>query len=265
MPGKIFHLSFDKYFITKCVVKLFIIKTNKMKKHLTTLPLILLLIISGCQKDIRQTVEQSDSEIAGAAAKNGPPTNGTVYLIVTVDDATGNKILSDNETDYIHGINRVEAQLLSSDGNFYMNTNNNTVKQPIRTMQFLPGTAGIDLSGNRNYSLRTSAPLDQSINGGNTVWIQNLSIDDSQIMCMRAWGVDQQGVVDWKLLFRNGPENNSASSTDYVLVTRTAPDTWTIEPAGFPSVTPANARLLDGNDAPLGYHVAPFKLTLRKK
>jgi len=163
-----------------------------MKKHLTTLPLILLMVISGCQKDIQQSAEQKDLEIAGA--KNGSPANGTIYLTVTLDDAAGDKIRSDNGTAYIHGTNRVEAQILSSDGNFYMNTNNNTVKQPIRTMQFLPGT--VDLSGNRNYSLRTSSPLDPSINNGNTVWIQNLGVDQSQIMCMRAWGVDQQGVVD---------------------------------------------------------------------
>lgn|SRR5688572_24830264 len=232
-----------------------------MKKHLTTLPLILLMVISGCQKDIQQSAEQKDLEIAGA--KNGSPANGTIYLTVTLDDAAGDKIRSDNGTAYIHGTNRVEAQILSSDGNFYMNTNNNTVKQPIRTMQFLPGT--VDLSGNRNYSLRTSSPLDPSINNGNTVWIQNLGVDQSQIMCMRAWGVDQQGVVDWKLLFRNGPENYPASSlTDYVLVTRTAADTWTIEPAEISSPA-ANSRLVNGNDVGSEHYQVPFKLTLVKK
>jgi hypothetical protein len=98
------------------------------------------------------------------------------------------------------------------------------------------------------------------------VWIQNLAIGQSQLMSFRAWGVQQQGVVDWKLLFRNGPENNSTSLTDYVLVTRTAAEIWTIEPAGLSS-PPANARLVDGNDTPFGveYYQAPFKLTLMKK
>jgi len=234
-----------------------------MKKQLTTLPLILLLNISGCQKDIQQSAEQKDLEIAGA--KNGSPANGTIYLTVTLDETiTGNQIWDDNNGPYTHGTDRVEAQILSSDGNFYMNTNNNTVKQPIRIMQFLTGT--VDLSGNRNYSLRTSAPLDPDINGGNTVWIQNLGEGQSQLMSFRAWGVDQQGVVDWRLLFRNGPENYpSSSSTDYVLVTRNPGDEWTIVPAGFPSVTPANARLVNGNGDPLGYYVTPFKLILKKK
>ena len=239
-----------------------------MKKHLTTLPLILLLVISGCQKDTQQSPEQKDLEIA--AAKNGSPANGTIYLTVTLDETiAGNQIEDDNKGPYIHGTDRVEAQILSSDGNFYMNTNNNTVKQPIRTMQFLPGTTGIDLSGNRNYSLRTSVPLDPNINGGNTVWIQNLGLDQSQLMCMRAWGVEQQGVVDWKLLFRNGPENNNnpSSLSDYVLVTRTAVDEWTIEPADISSPA-ANAKLVNGSDGPYGpvdYYPAPFKLTLKKK
>ena len=237
-----------------------------MKKNLNITALLSLLILGACQKDIRQQSEQNSTVERTSVVKAKEPGNGTIYLTVTVDGAAGNQILSDNGTAYIHGTDRVEAQILSSDGNFYMNTNSNTVKQPIRTMQFLPGS-NVDLSGNRNYSLRTSVPQDQTINGGNTVWIQNLGVGQSQLMSFRAWGVDQQGVLDWKLLFRNGPENNSGSSTDYVLITRTENDTWTIEPAGFPSVTAANARLVNGSDIALGseYYVAPFKLTLVRK
>ena len=238
-----------------------------MKKNLTTLTLILVLAISGCQKDIQQSAEPKDSEIA--TARSGSPANGTVYLIVTVDDATaGNQVLSDNGTPYTHGMDRVDARLMSSDGTFYMNTNNNTVKAPIRTMQFLPDATDFDLSGNRNYSLRTEAPKDPSVNGGNTVWIQNLALNQSQRMGLRAWGVDQQGVADWRLQFRNGPQNNSSSLTDYVIVTKTGinPDTWTIEPAGISSPG-ANAKLVDGNGIAFGseYYATPFKLTLVRK
>jgi hypothetical protein len=238
-----------------------------MKRHFSTLTLLATLVTLGCQKNIQKADEPNDSEIRSGVAKGPSPATGTVYLTVTVDDSSPHMILSDNSTPYIHGRDRVEAQLLSSDGNFYMNTNNNTVKPPVRTMQFLPGW-DVDLSGNRNYSLRTSAPQDPAINGGNTVWIQNLAVGQSQLMSFRAWGVEQQGVVDWKLLFRNGPENNSFSLTDYVRVTRTAsnPDTWTIEPAGISSPA-ANARLVNANDIALGseYYPAPFRLTLSRK
>jgi hypothetical protein len=239
-----------------------------MKKNLNITLLLVSLILGACQKDVRQQSEQNLQVEPTSAAKAKPPVNATVSLNVTLDNAAGNKILSDNGTAYIDGTDRVEAQILSSDGNFYMNTNNNTVKQPIRTMQFLPGTPGINLSGKRNYSLRTSAPLDPNINNG-TVWIQNLGVYQSQLMCMRAWGVEQQGAVDWKLLFRNGPENNNnpSSLSDYVLVTRTAVDEWTIEPAGISSPA-ANAKLVNGSDGPYGpldYYTTPFKLTLKKK
>lgn len=240
-----------------------------MKKNFSTLTLILLLAIAGCQKDIKQATEQKDSEIAVVPPRSESPSPSspipTVALKVTIDDAAGNMIRSDNGTAYTDGINRVEAQILSSDGNFYMNTNNNTTKLPIRTMQFLPGT-DVDLSGNWNYSLRTSPPLDPTINNGNTVWIQNLATGQSQLMSFRAWGVDQHGEVDWKLIFRNGPENNSSSLTDYVRVTRTGANTWTIEPAGISSPS-AKARLLTGCDNPLAseFYRAPFKLTLNRK
>ena len=240
-----------------------------MKKNLNIYGLLVLLILGACQKGIRQQSEQNSSVEPTSVAKAKAPGNGTIYLTVTLyETIAGNKIWDDDNGPYIHGMDRVEAQILSSDGNFYMNTNNNTVKQPIRTIQFLPDATDVDLSGNRNYSLRTSVPQDQNINGGNTVWIQNLGVGQSQLMSMRAWGVDQQGVVDWKLLFRNGPENTSSSSTDYVRVTRTNsnPDTWTIEPAGT-SLPAANARLVNGNDQAYGseYYVAPFKLTLVRK
>jgi hypothetical protein len=41
---------------------------------------------------------------------------------------------------------------------------------------------------------------------------------------------------------------------------------WTIEPASYPGVTPSNARLIDGNNNPigLGYYQTPFKLTLTR-
>lgn len=237
-----------------------------MKKNLTILTLLTFLALTGCKKNIGPT-EPINSEIPVSAARNASPATGTVYLIVTVDDASANQILSDDGTAYTHGRDRVEAQILSSDGNFYMNTNNNTVKAPIRTMQFLPGS-DVNLSGKRNYSLRTSAPLDATINGGNTKWIQNLAVGESQFMSFRAWGVQQQGVVDWKLLYRNGPENNTSSLTDYVIVTKTAlnPETWTIEPAGISSPG-ATARLVNGNDIAMGleYYQAPFKLILKKK
>src|SRR5258706_7396932 len=156
-----------------------------------------LLALTGCQKDIQQSTEQNTSEASMFAARPTATGNATVDLSVTVIDASTNRILSDNKGAYINGLDRVDAQILSSDGNFYMNTNNNTVKTPIRTIQFLQGTPELGLAGKRNYSLRTTA----------TIWLQNMAVGSYQYVGFRAWGVQQSGIVDWRLLFRNGLEN----------------------------------------------------------
>jgi len=227
-----------------------------MKRNLYLTSLVTALALAGCQKDIQQSKEQSTSLELRSSAKPSAQGNSTVNLSVTVDDASVNNILSDGNGAYVHGTDRVDAQILSSDGNFYMNTNNNTVKAAIRTMQFLPGNSGFDLSGKRNYSLRTNA----------SVWLQNMAVNTSQNVGFRVWGVLQGGIVDWRLLFRNGLEEIASSLTDYAKVTRLSNDVWTIEPASYTGVTPANARLIDGNNNPigLGYYQTPFKLTLTR-
>ena len=227
-----------------------------MKKSINFTGLLTLLVLAGCQKDIQQSAEQTASVESASVAKPSSGGNTTVNLSVTVDDASANKILSDGKGAYINGTDRVEAQILSSDGNFYMNTNNNTVKTPVRTIQFLPGNPELNLSGKRNYSLRTNA----------AIWLQNMAIGSFQNVGFRAWGVQQGGVVDWRLLFRNGLEDNASSLTDYAKVTRVSNDMWTIEPAGYQAVIFANARLIDSNDNSigLGYYQVPFKLTLTR-
>lgn len=243
-----------------------------MQKKLYLPGLLMVLVLAGCQKDIQQLKEEENLSLISMAKGPGAPTgNGTIYLKVTVSEATGNMINSDGygELIYTHGIDRVEAQILSSDGNFYMNTNNNTVKPRIRFLYFPPNITVYqkEMNGKRNYSLRTSAPL-AAVNGGTTYWLQNMPVTNpafSQYMSFRVWGVDQGGVVDWRLVYRNGPENTSSSLTDYAKVTRVNNDVWTIEPANYPGVTASNAALYNGDASiRLGDHVVPFKLTLTR-
>jgi hypothetical protein len=229
------------------------IKHFTMTRKLQLLSALIMLVIAGCQKDVQlsPTANRVPSTLAGAQAS-------TIYLSVTVQDLSTNNIISDGKGAYIHGTDRVEATILSSDGNFYMNTNNNTVKAPIRNMLFLPNNPELALNGERNYSLRTAAGT----------WLQNMVVGSSQNVGFRAWGVQQGGVVDWRLLFRNGWENSTTSLTDYAKVTRSSNDVWIIEPANYAGVTPAYARLITGSDPPLaigaGYYQVPFKLTLTR-
>jgi len=222
-----------------------------MKKNLNLTILGLVLFLAGCQKDIQPSIEQSSSEETMAKAPSAG--NNTINLSVEVEDLTGG-IESDGQGLYLNGTDRVQAQILSSDGNFFMNTNNNGAKQAIRTMLFLPGNPELNLNDpiNRNYSLRTNAAIplqNMDANGG------------TQLVGFRVWAFQQQGAISWKLLFRMGIEDYPGSLTSYANVTRNG-DTWTIE-AADPN---ANARLADGNSpaTPFGLYIVPFKLTLTK-
>ena len=222
-----------------------------MKKSLNLTILALLLFLAGCQKDIQPSTEQSISE--EPVAKPPSSGNSTINLSVVVDDLAG--IKSDEQGPYINGTDRVQAQILGSDGNFFMNTNNNTVKQAIRTLIFPSEITEFNLNDPtiRNYSLRTNAetPL-QNMNPNN----------GTQLVGFRVWAFQQQGAISWKLLFRNGIEDIPGSLTSYANVTRNG-DTWTIA-AEDPN---AKARLADGNSpaTPFGLYDVPFKLTLTKR
>jgi hypothetical protein len=227
-----------------------------MKKNLSLTAFLTVLTLVSCQKSIQQSPDPSNQISTMSAAKSPSAGNTTVNLSVLVDDGASNQILSDGKGAYINGTDQVGAQILSSDGNFYMNTNSNTAQAPVRTMSFLPGPLGTTLEGKRNYSLRTNA----------TIMLQNMAVASSQEVGFRAWGVQQHGVVDWRLLFRNGLEASSTSLTDSALVTRISTTVWTVEPANCIGITYANARLIDGynNNIGSGYYQVPFKLTLNK-
>ncbi len=209
----------------------------------------------------QQTGENTDQSSLNERAAG----NNTVYLRVTIEPVNSlgsSEILSDGG-DYVHGLQQVEAQILSSDGNFYMNTNSNTAKATIRrlvfenTDRFLPYV----MNGLPNYSLRTT------IADGATP-IQNMVVGGTpQLVGFRVWGVKLKGVVDWRLVYKNGYESdywNSSSTTDYAKVTRISETQWTIEPAG-----PGNSALYPGNASStadkIADYVVPFKLTLRRK
>jgi hypothetical protein len=226
-----------------------------MKQKLAILSLLTFLALTECKKDIQQTEQNLSKE--AISAKPPAAGNTTVNLRVTVDDGSPNLIQSDDKGDYINGTDKVQAQIMST-GDFYMNTNTNTAKQPVRTMHFPFGGPELALEGKRNYSLRTTTPATP---------LQNMAVGEAgtQLVGFRVWAAEQSGQFVWKLLFRMGIEDNPSSLTDYAKVTRLPGDVWTIEPAGY-SATPANAMLADGASPanPIGHYVMPFKLILTK-
>jgi len=197
--------------------------------------------------------QQEATTGSNSALSNARSTgNSTVYLRVTVEPVNGlvsSQILSDGG-DYVHGSQQVEAQILSSDGNFYMQTNA-TFKAPVRWLLFPFNKSRLE--GKTNYRLRTTC----------TTWLQNMDENgDPQIIPFRVWGNVGKGTLDWNMRF----DNRQDAATDYAKVTRLDANTWTIEPANV-SAIPANARLTDGQGADIGdgYDAVPFKLTLRRK
>lgn len=231
-----------------------------MKKLLNLTYLLMLLAITGCEKEL----QPSNEEQAASTGNINARIVGNTALSVTVIDGTaenGYRINSDNATPYVNAQQQVEAVLLSSDGNFYMNTNSNTTKATIRRLVFTDGTlSGKTMNGLPNYSLRTT------IADGATL-IQNMAEGASQLVGFRIWGIKLKGVTDWRLVYKNGYESdywNTASLTDYAKVTKVSSTQWIIEPASH-----ATAALYQGNASSsadrLGYHVIPFKLILTKK
>lgn len=217
-------------------------------KALNLTTLLFLILLGSCKKEVQQqTEEQTLQSVSNARAGNS-----TVYLRVTVEPINGttsSQILSDG-SDYIHGSQQVEAQILSSDGNFYMQTNT-TFKTPVRTLLFPFNPSRLE--GKTNYRLRTTC----------TTWLQNMDLNGgTQTIPFRVWGNVGKGTLDWNMRFDNGQD----AVTDYAIVTRLDANTWTIEPANV-SAIPANARLTDGSGANIddGYDVVPFKLTLKRK
>lgn len=248
-----------------------------MKHFIQLVALASALIFAGCKKSAQQEqVALSDPQTASVDKSSSGSSGGNINLMVDVDPTSGNKVLSDNGGSYSNGSQLVQAQILSSDGNFYMNTNSNTAKPSIRSLLFLADdpqystSATPNLTGEANYSLRTDVPYNPAINPNGTKGLQNMNPSgDQQYMQFRVLGIGSKGIIDWRLVWKNGYESdywNPSSPSDYVLVTRLG-NVWTIQPADFDHSGNKYAALRPGNDnssaTPTYYHM-PFKLTLTK-
>ncbi len=216
-----------------------------MKKVLNLATLLLLIFLGSCKKEVQQQTEANTPN----SLSNARAATSTLYLRVTVESlngSTSSEILSDGKGDYIHGSQQVEAQILSSDGNFFMQTNN-TFRAPLRTLLFPFNRERLE--GKTNYRLRTTC----------TTWLQNMELNSTQILPFRVWGNTGKGTLDWNMRFDNGQD----AQTVYATVTRRDANTWTIEPANGSAI----AKLTDGNGIAIGdgHPTVPFKLTLTRK
>lgn len=225
-----------------------------MKKTLKITAFLLALAFIGCQKDVQQQPEEPSNAPLGARVSSS-----ATYLKVVVHNE-GASIQSDDKGElYEHGVDRVDARILS-DGIFFFQTNTTDTKEPLRKLIFTsPESYPYAMNGKRNYTFRTNKSLLSIYPGG------------TDVMGLTIRGINSKGAVDWLLLYRNGAASTDLQ-TDLVRVKRgsgTEENTWWIEPANELPY-PANAALYDANSlgnatGNASYHVVQFRLTISKK
>ena len=239
-----------------------------MKSKLTSCFLILVILFASCKKDVQEqgmdtpAGQDMSERAAGPAAKGS-----TVYLQIIVEN--GYELQHDANGDtYVHGIDKVDARILSSDGNLYFQTNTTDQKEPVRSLVFAsPGNySDFNMNNKRNYTIRTNVPASGT-------WLQNMAPGSSQELGLAIRGIDAGGSIDWLLQYRNGITANDLN-TDLVRVSRSSDgNTWILEPAGS-STAPATAGLYDsdsnGNailpaEGTNPYHAVPFRIVLSRK
>jgi hypothetical protein len=238
-----------------------------MKRTLTTPSLflsILLLFVtfSACKK---QNTSISFSGETDGIATSKPNTYPQVNLSVTVNDANGNKVISDGSGAYINGSAKVSA-VIDQYGNFIFScgsSGHGPNATPDRWLNYdfsdpLPGYS----TGNSERGAYIATI--KSLVVPNFTPLQNLAIGNTQCVAM-AMGLYTlaNGVVN----FHRNIEDTNTTPTAFVYVTKTDAVHWTLAPVppssgGCSSIS--NIAALRINTELYGYYNMPFSLTLTK-
>ena len=217
-----------------------------MKKNLTFSSLVMVLLFSACQKEIKETSEVAEKDVQAMSTARATA-GGDVYLTVTVEDADANMIRSDAKGPYVHGRDKVQAVIWAA-GDFFLNTNTTANREPMRKLAFDPSLAYPGFNAVKNHSCRTG-----SLN------LQTMAVsEEPQLASFRVWGEEPAGTFTWKLLFRQGTAADDLL-TNNVYVKRTSKDRWEI----WTAENESNAKLVDANGE--SYYQVPFKLILNRK
>lgn len=219
--------------------------------------------------------DQPVNEIATAKGGGNPNALPIVSLGVTINDADGNNITSDDKGEYINGTDYVQA-ILGQSGTFAFNTflpptkiKNAVVTRWVNYNFNNPVETSNNYRPSQNYSKNYHFSTGASPFGTSPfIPIQNLGVDgnpDSECIYMGN-GIDN-GTTAWKVSFHKGLEDVANSLTAFAVVTRTSisPAEWTITPIGSCTSNSNVAGLRNNADNFLyGYYYLPFSFTLRK-
>ena len=226
--------------------------------------MLLSLVMVSCKKQTAQSVTTDNSdELATAKGGSKPNTYPVVSLSMTVNDASGNKIISDNGTPYINGQQNVSV-IFDQYGNFMFNTQASARQTMVRWLNYY-----LNDPTSTNYPVRNN-DQGNSITTGATFTspsftpLQNLSQGTTQ--CIGLSGglfTVSGGVVNFH---RNtSTEDTPTTPTSYVYVTRVDATHWTVTPApplsgGCSTISSVGALRING--ALFGYYNLPFSFTL---
>lgn len=237
-----------------------------MKKHLNLTALLLVLIFAGCQKDVQRGEATEGAATQQKASTDGSTTTRSINLQVEVLQDVDNKILSDKDAPYIHGVDRVQAVIWGDSGDFFMTTNTNANRDALRWIRFDFDETSLlydRLNNVRSYRMRT-----QGLDGDPASQLHKMADNSSKYVGFFIWGEKPAGVFDWKLRFQyhlDPAPLPTEPATSFVLVTKlsSSPNVWELE-----STSTATGYLKAGantNTSITGYYQVPFRIKLTEK
>lgn len=195
--------------------------------------LLLSIAFSSCTKkssDLKEAPLQE--EFASAAASKPGSTSSEVRLKLTVNDAPGNNITSDEGGDYVDGTQNTSIYF-STSGNLQFSTASLSNPHTL-TVRWMNANFGSPLSGSAARGIEKCNFMSSMTGSGpDATPIQNLAIGSTKCITLAVGLMTISGGV---LNFHNRNEDNSSTKTSYVYVTRTSATTWLMEsapPLGF--------------------------------
>lgn len=221
--------------------------------------LLLAFAFTSCTKENSNDISSARSaEIGKVQAAGKPGTTPEVPLRMTISDASGNKITSDGGGNYVNGSQNMRV-VFDQYGMLIFDNKKSQGKPAVRfysTNLDNPFEVFIDpgfTTGTGNYMATTKSSLLSTVSP-----IQNMAVGASQ--CMTLHGGAGEGIFS----FHGGVEDNSASPTSFVIITRNSSTVWTMTPGSCSVSTNTDVASIRQGGTLFGYYHMPFTFTFTK-
>jgi hypothetical protein len=228
--------------------------------------LVLVFAMISCSKETYTPMDIEHQKDMRSVTTNGKRvTTGAVALIMTVSDASGNKITSDGNVTYENGTDNVRVEF-DQYGNFMFGQASSNRRVPPMT-RFLNINFDSPETGYSSYGSHKSNFISTitTSTSPNPTLLQNLATGETKCIGLSAGISTIEGGV---LNFHRNAEDNATSPTAYVYVTKINATQWVmtpVPPASGGCSPISNVGALRINGALSGYYNMPFSFTLTKK